>query len=154
MKKTFILCVKSIEFILWFSTVKLWFLLHVCSKNVILSNWEVWRSCKKSMKNLCRIDAPKSWKIIVKMAAKMSQNPSKYRSWGDLWPLILWIWAFWSVAKTTCFFCTFLEAQKTRKVGPGCGKGVPWGQRGCTKDPIFGDLGPWAPTRAKASEKF
>ena len=47
------------------------------------------------------------------------------------------------------FFCTSLEAQKTRKVGQGCGKEAPWGQRPCTRDPIFEDLGPWAPTRAK-----
>ena len=51
--------------------------------------------------------------------------------------------------QNSMFFCTSLEAQKNRKVGPRCGKEVPWGQRGCTRDPFFRDFGPWAPTRAK-----
>ena len=80
---------------------------------------------------------------------KINEHQLKNEGWGDLWPLILWIWAFWSDAKIACFFCTSLEAQKNRKVGPRCGKEAPWGHRGCTKDPIFRDFGPWAPTRAK-----
>ena len=39
--------------------------------------------------------------------------------------------------------------QKNRKVGPRCNEEAPWGQRGFSGGPIFEDLGPWAPTRAK-----
>ena len=47
------------------------------------------------------------------------------------------------------FFGTSLEAQKVEKFAQDAAKEAPWGQRPCTGDPIFEDLGPWAPTRAK-----
>ena len=51
--------------------------------------------------------------------------------------------------QNSMFFCTSLDAQKNRKVGPRCGQRALCTPRACTKDRIFGDFGPWAPTRAK-----
>ena len=88
----------------------------------------------------------KSMLNLIPKWAKIDQNIAPEATFGhwfcDFWP-------FGAMPKHHVFFVPLLRLNKNRKIGPRCGKEVPWGQRGCTRDPIFRDFGPWAPTRAK-----
>ena len=55
---------------------------------------------------------------------------------------------FWSDAKIACFFCTSLEAQKKRKVGPRCGQVAPTDPRKVREGMVSGARCPRAATRA------
>ena len=59
------------------------------------------------MKNQCKIDTQKHWKIDAKMAPKIHENRSKNGSGNDLGQLIIDFWAFWSDAKKHIFWLPF-----------------------------------------------
>ena len=126
------------------SAVKTWFYRIEKFENHVTNHWKI---DAESM--LQKVE--KSLLILLPKLAKIDPNiapEATFRYWFcDFWP-------FRGMPKHNVFFGTSLEAQKVEKFAQDAAKEAPWGQRPCTRDPIFEDLGPWAPTRAKASEKF